>query len=439
MSSVATRIRHLPHGLLSRFRQQNSFLASVARLIGGSAAAQLIAVASTPFITRIYSPADFSGFGLFLSALGIANSVATLKYEAAIVSAQKACDATRLVFLSVAAAIPLGAAATGILFLMARSSLLGFGNLGLPAILVLFPTVVAYASFTALRQWYVRRSNYRRISQSLVFHSASRLVSQLAFGLAGATGIGLAMSETVSRLAISARMAQQSWPRFRRAARTLRWRELARVGARYSRFPRHATPSTLIDTVAHVLPVPLVVQCFGAVDAGAFVLVQRIIAVPVGLIGLAVADVFHRRLVEQRRSKPGGALRLLDKTALYLLALGAVPCGIVMLLGPPLLSFICGESWLNAGYVAAALAPLALAEFAISPISQCFSVYQAHRFKLIYDVLCLVASIVTLVGSAQLDISFITAVRAYATANVAVTVVYFLLMRYIVTRFHQDS
>jgi O-antigen/teichoic acid export membrane protein len=435
--SIDSRIRHFPRGLWTRIREPHSFVGAVARLSSGSALAQCVALLGTPLVTRIYSPQDFTRFGLFLAALGFANAFATLKYDAAIVSAKRACDAIRLVVLSVTASLPLGALATVILYLMVQSSLLGFGNLPTSSILILFPTVVAYSTFAALRQWFVRRSDDRRISRSLVFHSTSRLSSQLTLGFAGATGVGLAISEAIGRISVSVFMARYAWPRLQRAVRTLRWSELLGVASEYSRFPRHATLSTLVDTAATVLPLPLVVQFYGTVSAGAFVLVQRVILIPIALIGLSVADVFHRKLAKTRASDSDEAMRLLDKTALSLLLLGAFPCVSVMLLAPSLMAFVFSEEWASAGEVVQALAPLAWAQFAISPISQCFSVYQAHRFKLIYDVLYLVVSIATIAGASSLGAPFITAVRAFSAANVVAYVVYFFLMRHIVREFHQ--
>ena len=66
----------------------------------GTAAAQLLAVAFSPLITRIYSPEVFGLQGIFLSLVGILSPVITLRYPMAIITAETDAEALRLSRLS---------------------------------------------------------------------------------------------------------------------------------------------------------------------------------------------------------------------------------------------------------------------------------------------------------------------------------------------------
>ncbi len=65
----------LPKGRLGR---------AVAVLVTGTAFGQLIVLAASPLVTRLYTPADFGVLGVFSAFLGILGIAVTLRYELAI-------------------------------------------------------------------------------------------------------------------------------------------------------------------------------------------------------------------------------------------------------------------------------------------------------------------------------------------------------------------
>ena len=61
-----------------------AFGRGVAVLGGGAAAAQAIAVAASPILTRLYSPADFGVLAVYTSLVSLLGAVAALSYHQAI-------------------------------------------------------------------------------------------------------------------------------------------------------------------------------------------------------------------------------------------------------------------------------------------------------------------------------------------------------------------
>src|SRR5271155_2251607 len=69
---------------LNRWLPRGGFARSVSILAGGTAMAQVIAVAGSPILTRIYNPSDFGALQIFISLMGFALVIAAGRYEFAL-------------------------------------------------------------------------------------------------------------------------------------------------------------------------------------------------------------------------------------------------------------------------------------------------------------------------------------------------------------------
>ena len=80
MSSVAAnKLKETARRLLPR----NRFARSVSVLVGGTAAGQIIVMAASPILTRLYSPEDFGLLSVYAGLLGILGVIASLRYQLA--------------------------------------------------------------------------------------------------------------------------------------------------------------------------------------------------------------------------------------------------------------------------------------------------------------------------------------------------------------------
>ena len=79
--------------LFSEFNQ------SVLKLVTGTGIAQLIAIALSPILTRVYTPTDFGQFGLYMSILAILSVGITGRYELALMLPKSHRKASQLLAL----------------------------------------------------------------------------------------------------------------------------------------------------------------------------------------------------------------------------------------------------------------------------------------------------------------------------------------------------
>jgi len=411
-----------------------TFFRHAARLISGTVVAQLIVVLSTPIVTRLYTPDDFGRLGLFLSFLSIAGVTASLKYEAAIVSADSDRDAGYLLLNGTLISLLSAVGAGGVLYGMIRLNVLGFERLSAAIVILMVPTLVVTSLYASVRQWAVRLERFGGLSRALITQSAGRTLTQIGLGMGTVEWYGLIIGEIFGRVLGIIRLVRYGWKSWINSVLPIRRADAMSVARRYFHFPKFCLPSGLINSLALSLPVPLIILNYGAVAGGAFVVVQRILSLPLTMIGSGVSDAFQRRMVTHSETSRDQSLKFLNQTALRLLCLGVVPAVVIATAGPALMTWALGENWGVAGSLAAAMAPWALAQLAVSPLSRVLSVYRAYTFKLVYDVLSLLNGVCIIMLSARNGISLIAAVQILSWANVAAYIVYFFLLRHVVAR-----
>src|SRR5699024_887504 len=80
---------------------EKPFVRNVIVLASGTAAAQMIAMALSPVITRLYGPEAYGLMGAFMAIVNIVAPVAALTYPISIVLPKKDQDAKGLIRLSI--------------------------------------------------------------------------------------------------------------------------------------------------------------------------------------------------------------------------------------------------------------------------------------------------------------------------------------------------
>src|SRR5690349_16544177 len=115
--------------LAANWAQKGSATRVVASLVGATAIGQAFVFASTPFVSRLYSPTEIGQFGLFLSFLSVGGVAVTARYELAIPGASDDDEALALVGLSIGVSFLISLVCAGVLWLLISWQLLSFGLL----------------------------------------------------------------------------------------------------------------------------------------------------------------------------------------------------------------------------------------------------------------------------------------------------------------------
>jgi O-antigen/teichoic acid export membrane protein len=354
----------------------------VAVLTLGTALAQLINIAATPALSRIYSPSEFGLFAVFMAVSALAATFITFRYETSILVPASDTEAARLVRL-ILLLIAVGAVLLGLFSIC--WSLFEQQLPLLTSIRQWLPLVFLVAGCTAVmstvQAWLNREKRYLRMAQLRVVQSGTIALTALFMGIVWELPHGLLLAQAV---ACGVTTAAACW--FLRSAANL-WHpgNLRDVALRHSNAPKYLLPTALLDIATLQLPVILISVWFSESMAGQFSMAWRLMMVPMALIGASVGQVFMQRF-SVLASDPKAARALLKKTWTLLFLMGALPLTLVYFFGEPLFEFLLGEDWREAGRLAVIMVPMILGMFLSSPTSGSYIVLNLQKYSLMFGV-----------------------------------------------------
>lgn len=391
-----------------------SFWRNVLVVAGGTAIAQAITLAATLVITRLYSPAEYGAFGVYLAVILVATAFASLRFEFAVPLPAATSTAAALLVLALLA-VAATSVLVGIVLLLFGDQLARLVNAeALNPYLWLLPLGVAGAStYQVLTYWAIRERRFRVIARTKVTQSLAMAVVQIGSGVAGAGPVGLVAGGVIGQTAGCGRLMTGAVLRARQAFRGLTRSALRAAASRYRRFPILSTPSGLLSHLGIYFPVILLSAFYGPRYAGLFALTQRAINVPLVLVGTSVAQTYMGEAAALLRERPSGMLSLFDSTAKRLFLVGLAPVAVAMLVAPEVFDLVFGARWREAGEFVQVLGPMLLLQFVSLGLSQTLNILERLGTQLAYDCIRLVLGLGGLTAAYLLDASPLVAVAAY--------------------------
>ena len=396
----------------------NVFNSNVLKLGGGTALGQVLPILSTPLITRLYSPDDMGVLGLFMSFVGFFCVAVSLRYEILVVSEHDENKAACLLTASLLLTVPMSLFGGFILNLLISYNLLSLGSLPAWSPVAAMFLLILTGSFTALRYWSVREMRYGEIGRALVFQGIGRAVLPVIFGLMHFGWIGLLIGELTSRVLGVGKLLRVALPAIVSSLRLVSPNYFFQILRQNWKSPAILLPSSMIDSLSAMLPLPIISHLYGAQAAGEFFLVQRLCSLPAGLIVASVADVFHSTISKLHQQEPTQVRGELLRVGKKLFKVSVVVYVPIALGAPFIFGFLFGKEWDAAGIYMAILAPISLVSLVVSPLSRLLIVVDKVGFKLISDIFSLLVPIVSLYGMSLLGYDILPALVVYMIFNI---------------------
>ncbi|MES2908709.1 MAG: oligosaccharide flippase family protein [Pseudomonadota bacterium] len=380
MSAVKALWERLLHG---------GFLKSVAVLASGTAGAQLIMLLCMPWVARLYGPEAFGMLGLFMTMVWVAGPIAALAYPSAIVLPADADEANALIRICWRISLFVGAG-SALLLLLATIAWPDWAlSLGIKHFVYLLPLVIlASGGLQILQQSLLRLKLFSLtarvvVVQALIINSLKLI---LGFSYASATTlIMLAVADILLQSLLLAFIARSALkPLLSGSSAAISFPALVR---KYSDFPLFRAPHLVINALSQGIPLMLLTSVVGPAAAGFYALARSLLVAPAQLLGKSVGDVFYQRSAQ--RIHDGAYLASdLRHATLSLAVLGAVPFGLIILLGPGLFAWAFGDVWRDAGYYAQWLALWLYCSLLNTPSVSAVAVLSLQRVHLLYEIVC---------------------------------------------------
>ena len=371
--------------LIGRLAGRDGFSRSVFTLLTGTTVALAISYLAQPVLTRLYAPEAFGLFDSFAAIIGLLIPFASMRYEDAVMLPGDNREALDVLGLSVAIVAGVCLLCAG---LIGTGHVLGWWNGSLTPWLWWVVPVLFVARLAKLgEQWLARRRRYAGISRGQALQAgvtaASRIALRystppaspggliagyLAGSLAGCLWYGSRLRETLGAL----------------AHRMVSPRPLWAAARRYRRFPLFSMPSTLLNALLSRLPFLLLLYFFDSSVVGYFGRAYALFAVPLGLIGGAVSQVFFVEGAERIRT--AGFSELTHRVHDRLVMLGIFPALGLILAGPEVFGFVLGGPWETAGAYLRWIAVWLFLASVASPLTRVFDVMEMQRHDLLASI-----------------------------------------------------
>ncbi len=359
------------HLMINKLKPKSEFSRNVLTLMTGTTIAQAIPIAISPILTRIYTPEDFGIFALFIAVTSIFGSIASGRYELAIMLPKKDEDAVNIFVLGliITCFITIILFILMILFNDYLTKLLG--NEEISFWLYFVPLTVFFTGLWNLLNYYNnRKKNYKDIANAIVVKSIVLVIFQLIVGLLKHGVIGLIVGQIISQIIANFKLLKNIYTdkKLILSISKLKIRALSR---RYISFPKHNMIPSMLDNLTSQLIYIIIPKIFSLLVSGQFFLANRIVNLPVSLMSNSISQVYLQKISENKNKK----IKNMDIfiSTIKKLFIIALPIGIAgFFLSPNIFLFIFGKEWIISGEIAQYLFLIFLVTFCISPLSVSF-------------------------------------------------------------------
>lgn len=376
------RYRRLIESLESR-----PFLKNVLTLVSGTAAAQAVGIVLAIPLAWLYSPEAFGLFAIIQAIVAVLVTVASARYDLAIVLPKRDAEARVLMRLATRSILVVSLVSAGVLVAMSEWFANYYGSAALGRWMWTVGILTYLTSQAAnLQFWYTRKTRYKVIALNRVLQTTGVALFQLAIYVLLPDFRGLLVGTILGQLLALVFLSYQA-----RGDQTdmSEAPTLGEMAKRYWRMPVYNGPTALVDGVRSN-GIVMIVGLAGANVVGQYGQAARMMQVPLGFITASVTQVFFQRLATIR---PGEMTPLVRQAVKKLGMAGFLPFLALGIAAPWLFPFIFGPQWDQAGYFAQAITPWMFMLVMTSPISNIFIVTDTQNWMLAFSVVYTAATL----------------------------------------------
>lgn len=398
--------------------------------------AQLIPIAFSPLISRVYDEnalAEITGL-VSLSSLFLAFT--SFKLGSAIVIEKDEYKSRQLMVLIFMINIFTVLIATVILFTFKDFFVNSFK---IDKIIYFVPIfILSFSLCGTFDAWFVRQKKFKYKAYGKIIESVAYLIfafsvyfviDENTFGLALGRIIGVVLA-----VLFLIKLSNFKFPRYT-------WGDLKSLLVKYKEFPLHNMPSNFINVISIQILVIFLGLFYAKSEVGFFGLANMVILAPISFVSQAVSSIYFQKITEDvNKNNYKLAYHTFLKT-FFLLTLIAVPGFLVLwFFSETLIPLIFGENWILTGKIAKLLSLVFLIQIIVGPISgatliplgkiKLNAIWQYARFSFMAIGLLLMAYVYKL--------DFLAFIEAYSYFTVISYSVYFFIIYSVIKKKARD-
>jgi len=329
---------------------------SFLKLLSGAVVVQLVAIALTPLLARLFTPEEFGLTALYLSILSILTVVSTAKYEQAIMLPHCNQDARNLFWL--VQILSIGFA----LFILLMVVFFGeeisqvFDNAALRPWLWLLPVSIVMHGFLQGCIFYANRNKqFGIITQNTILQGGSLNAGRVVTGFMQIPINGLLLSQLLSQAIATFQICWHNRNVIFQKGNLSR-HSLLGMAKVYASYPKYNLLLNFTNNLSGALPVLMFTRGFSAEAAGLFAFGYALIFKPIGFFAQSLSQVLSQKIIEQYHNNMP-IFNPLHKLVKKQFSMGILPFAMLGLLAPMMFQWVFPESYHPAGIYIQILTP----------------------------------------------------------------------------------
>lgn len=405
---------------------KSEFSKNVLTLMTGTTIAQAIPIAISPILTRIYSPEDFGVLALFVAITAILGSIATGRYELAIMLPEEDEDAINVAALGVLITTFISALTLVPAIVLNETITEALNNQEIGFWLYFVPLVVFLTGlFNVLNYLNTRKKLYKDIAKAGVLKSLALASVQLSIGMLKSGATGLISGQMVSHVIANYRLAINTKKNYDLS--TVTKAKIKAVAKRYINFPKYSMWAILANSLAQNFTNILVSLYYSVATLGFYSLAQKLLGMPSSLIGKSIGQVYFQQAVIEKQ-KTGKAVNTFNKTSkkLFIFSVGAfVPLYFVL---PLAFEIVFGKEWRISGEYAQITLPFVAMQFIAAALSNTNNVFEKQKIALVWQIGLSIISIGSILVAQVYELDFVTFIKAFSASLFSYYAILYLIL-----------
>ncbi|MEZ9510139.1 lipopolysaccharide biosynthesis protein [Vibrio breoganii] len=381
----------------------------------GTAGAQVIALLSTPIITRIYEPSVIGQAGLFFSICAIFTQISNLCYSNAIVIPKN--DRVAKIISGVSIWISLILSLLLLLFtLLFGHKVEIFQNMG--GVIYIIPFMVITSAFSQIyTQWEVRKGNFKTISIVTFLNSIWINLGKVSLAFINPSFVFITAPLIFSyalQIVLYRKNRKLYFPLDKK-------KQILSIARKYSAFPFYKAPQVLLFTLSESMPIYFLTKSYGSSEAAFYVLAKSILGIPLMLIGKSIGDVFYPKFVSIHNNK-GNTYRLALNFTSVLFFISLFPAVVIYFKGEVIFGFVLGQDWSKSGEYAAWMTIWFVSNFMNKPSVISIPVVGKQKQQFLFELIALLLRASFLYYGVQVFSSGTHTIALYSITNAVLNI-----------------
>jgi len=364
---------------INRLKPRNEFNRNVLTLMTGTTIAQIIPIAISPILTRIYLPEDFGLFALYLAISGLMAVGATGRYEMAIILPKENSMAVYLILLSVTILICL--VSVGLLF-----NSVGYFIYDYNPIYLTIPLIVSFIGLNNVLDKYNNRiKDYKMMSYQRLTKTSVESIVSIFSGIIFSLKQGLIYGSILGFLSSFLLMLSKNHSMLKESIRKSSKKDVGAAAHRYKNFPLYNMPHAVLNTFSADIPIFLIPIFFGNTTLGFYAFGLKIVQAPLHLISMSVHNVLSQKMAEMHSNKKD--LRPIFWQTLKKLVWVVIIAIPFILFADKIFALVFGKEWREAGEYIQLLSIWLFMTFIVSCFASIPYIFDRQRKALILEII----------------------------------------------------